>query len=143
MEAAALKSMIVALLAWVHLYSGYPVPAEEPELVFVPRVELQEIGCPGPCPIMAWFPEGQLELIYVLEGLDFEADVCSRAVLVHELVHFAQEYTGSFSELPPRERIHAREIEALQIQNLYLAQRGRRLIFGNGFGIRGLPRPYC
>jgi hypothetical protein len=143
MDAAALKSLVMALLAWINLNGGYEIPPGEPEIVFVPKTELEQIACRAPCPIMAFFPNDQLEQIYILEGLDVGSDVCARSILLHELVHYAQEYAGSFSEFTPKVRNHRREMEALQVQSLYLAQRGRRLTIGNGFALRGLPGPSC
>jgi hypothetical protein len=143
METAFLKALVVSLVAWINLHTGYEIPAQQPEVVFVPQVQLARMACTGPCPILAWTPRDPRNVIYLVEGLDLEANVCERAVLVHELVHRMQEHAGAFAELAPAARHHMREMEALSVQKTYLAEHGRKLMYTGAFGVMQLSGPYC
>jgi hypothetical protein len=56
-------------------------------------------------------------------GLDLDQPR-GRSVLLHELVHFLQDRTGRFAELPACERHRLRESEAYAVQNRYLRREG-------------------
>lgn len=143
METAFLKALVVSLLAWISSYTGYEIPAQQPEVVFVPQAQLVRMGCVGPCAILAWTPKEPPDVIYLVEGLDLEADVCERAVLVHELVHQMQEHAGAYADLALAARHHVREMEALSVQRAYLAENGRKLAYTRAYGVIELSGPYC
>lgn len=143
MDAATLKALVVGLLAWLNVHTGYDIPAQRPVVAFVPQQELVRMACTGPCPILAWSPTDSPHVIYLAHGLDPENNTCERAILVHELVHHLQEHAGAFAEYAPTTRNHMREMEALWIQKVYLHEHGRKLHYSGTLAIQGLTGPYC
>ena len=91
---AALAQLVAKLLVSIHLLAGFELPAESPEVVFVPQADLQEAACDGPCEVYGWFPPGRI--IYLDDRLDPIRDIAARGILVHELVHYLQQESGTF-----------------------------------------------
>ncbi len=90
---AALAQLVAKLLVSIHLLAGFELPAEPPEVVFVPQRDLQEAACDGPCEVYGWFPPGRI--IYLDDRLDPIRDITARGILVHELVHYLQQESGT------------------------------------------------
>lgn len=143
MDVAALKVLIAGLLAWIHVNGGLDMPPDQPEISFVPHAELEQAVCHKPCAVLGFSPDDSSDIIYLDQSLDIEHDVCQRSILVHELVHFMQRRAKRFSGESPAVRGHWREMEALQIQRIYLDQFGRQLFIGPNFAAMGLGYPYC
>jgi hypothetical protein len=72
--------------------------------------------------------------IYLAEYLDPEHQAVDRSILLHELVHYLQQGHPKFAHLLGCERERAKEQEAYEIQNAYLAalQVGQRAVFYDG-----------
>lgn len=58
------------------------------------------------------------------DRLDPVRDLRARSVLLHELVHYAQDLHGKFATLEPCERFRQRESEAYAVQNRFLRRHG-------------------
>ncbi len=117
-----MAEVIISLLAWVKLLGGYPIPEHPPQVIFVPHAVLQAEACHRPCPVLGWFPPG--DRIYLDDRLDPEHDVRARGILVHELVHYAQSLSTRFDGLDECSAVIAREREAYDVQNRWLAANG-------------------
>lgn len=103
--------------------TGYPIPEQPAPIHVVPQQTLQQMVCVGPCNIRAFYLPGRG--VFINEQLDFANDLVARSVLLHELVHHAQELSGRFNRIADRcHRWYVREREAYDIQNAYLQQKG-------------------
>lgn len=141
MEAAVLKTLIASLLAWIHVQAGYALPGDQPEIIFVPHPVLERMACTEPCPILGLYPDDGV--IYLDEELALETNACAQSVLLHELVHYVQDVGGSFADEEPMMRWQLREIEARNIQNMFLMRHGRRFLFGQFVASRAFVGPTC
>ncbi len=117
-----MQELVVILLAWIKVLSGYPVPAHVPAVHMVPHAYIEAQACNGRCPVIGWFPPG--DRIYLDDRIDPHRDVRARAILLHELVHYVQQVSGKFDGMDPCVASIAREREAYSIQNRYLAEQG-------------------
>lgn len=141
MEVTALKALVVSLLAWIHLFTGFDIPEEDPYITAVPHQVLERMACEGKCPILGLYPRDGV--IYLDENLQPETNICARSILLHELVHFVQEANGRFADRDPLLRWQFREAEAHRIQNVFLKQNGRRFLFGRHVANRAFMGPHC
>ena len=104
--------LIVVLLSWASHLSGYPMPAEPPEIQFKSHEWFVEHACPtmDDCNVLAWYnDEG---IVYIDESLDMDSGYTT-SVLVHEFVHTMQD---------PDMEPCAREREAYAVQNQYIIE---------------------
>ena len=122
MDTASLASLVASLSTTMHVLSGYPLPDKAVEVHAIPQTELNAMVCDRPCNAQGAFLAGQG--VFLAGHLDLSANVRHRAVLLHELVHEAQERTGAFADLPPCERYHRREAEAYGVEHAYLRRFG-------------------
>lgn len=120
MDPGALSKLVADLVVAVHVLSGYAMPAAPPEVAFLPHAELERRACEGPCAIYGWFPPGRV--VYLDERLDPVGNVQARGVLVHELVHFLQQESGTYLNPDSCSEWSAREAEAFHVQFRWLAQ---------------------
>jgi Mlc titration factor MtfA (ptsG expression regulator) len=123
-DVSPLTSLLVELFTAIRLVSGYPSPDVLPQIHRVPVAEMQQKICGGrSCSVRAFYhPEWG---VYVDEALDIQNDAFDRSILLHELVHHLQKTTGKFDSMPNVcLRRNAQELEAYEIQNRYLADRG-------------------
>jgi len=94
METGALAKVVAELLVSIQLLSGYAPPSAPPRVAFVSSERLQDEACDGPCEVYGWFPPGRT--IYLDDRLDPVRDIAARGILVHELVHYLQQESGTF-----------------------------------------------
>ncbi|HVY06761.1 MAG TPA: DUF6647 family protein [Burkholderiales bacterium] len=120
MDAHALGELVAELFVAIHALSAYPVPQAGPEIHSVPLEVMQQKLCGKPCAVKAFYhPQWG---VYLDEKLDLRDNAFDRSVLLHELVHFMQKTTGRFEKAPGAcQRNYLSEVEAYEIQNLYLA----------------------
>ncbi|MEE9139314.1 MAG: hypothetical protein V3U18_00885 [Alphaproteobacteria bacterium] len=143
MEVGSIKALVVSLLAWINLYAGYDVPDQFPVIAFVPHASLEQMSCTGPCPILGWYPDNSSGVVYLDRDLALKTNVCARSILLHELVHYMQDKSGSFAEDSQILRWQLRELEAHQIQSAFLAENGVRGGLGRNFAPRAFMGPNC
>jgi hypothetical protein len=112
--------LIKDLLVVIQAIGGYTMPATMPEVHIVPDKELQQAACGRPCMVKAFYdPE---KGVFLSESVDYAHDTYGRSILLHELVHYAQNVSGRFeASSTPCERRNAEEIDAYEIQNRYLS----------------------
>ncbi len=104
----SLSIVIASLSIWIssHLYvvnADFKEPNYQPEIKFISHEELSKMACEKPCPVLGWYPtENQIEgkeVLYMIKGGDPIKDLCIRTILLHELVHFWQDYNNAFEVL--------------------------------------------
>ena len=115
-----LSEILASLLVYAQMATGYAVPAEAPEVVFMPQAELARTVCHEPCPIYGWYPLGRV--IYLDERLDPVGDPEARGILLHELVHYLQHAAGAFTDDVECRNWARREQEAYKIQGRWLME---------------------
>ena len=124
MDKSMLNELVGQLYMVIHLISGYPVPDSMPRVVAMPRDTLQQLICDKPCQVRAvYFPPLGVLLD---DSMNLGGSEYDRSILLHELVHHAQETGGRFENQPSDcHRRAGSEDEAYRIQNRYLASKGR------------------
>jgi hypothetical protein len=120
METSTVTSLVVELLTSIQLLAGYPAPKVLPDVYVIPHQDIEERFCGGPCRVRALYDAQQG--VFIDDSLDFQSDIFARSILLHELVHYVQNTSGRFDVLANKCARHsARERDAYEIQNLYLA----------------------
>jgi hypothetical protein len=122
METASLADLVARLALTVHVLTGYPLPDRAVEVRLVPERMLNAMVCDRFCNAQGAFLPGRG--LFLASQLDPSNDVRDRAVLLHELVHEAQERVGAFADLPPCARHQRREAEAYAAEHAYLRRFG-------------------
>jgi hypothetical protein len=121
-DGVALASLVAKLAVTVHVLTGYPVVDPPPEVQLLPKAALNDIVCAGNCNAQgAYLPERGLLLA---DNLDPVGNTRDRAVLLHELVHVAQDRAGAFADLPACKRYYFREAQAYGAEHAYLRRFG-------------------
>ncbi len=116
-----LSKLVTELLAAISALSGYPLPEEPPAVEFLSPTALEQMACGGPCEVYGWYPFGAT--IYLDDRLEPLTDMGSRAVLLHELVHYLQQESGAYGGTIDCALWLAREREAYDIQIDWLVQK--------------------
>lgn len=95
-----------------------------PEVTLLPHMrrasheELEDRVCQKRCAVKAaYFPD---EGILLDRALELDESALDRSIVLHELVHYLQERSGRYADLPPCKRWYAREDEAYWVQQVYL-----------------------
>jgi len=117
-SSAATAKLISMLLLAIAGYTGFTVPKQHPDLVFLASTELQHRFCGGPCPIHAFFPPGST--LYVEQGLDIFHDPASESILVHELTHWLQQSNLPHPVAQSCQEWLDREYQAFDVQYRWL-----------------------
>ena len=109
MDAHAFVTLVAKLVTTVHVLAGYPIPDARIEVQVIPAAVLNDMVCERFCNAQGAFLPGRG--LFLADHLDPQNDVRHRAVLLHELVHEAQERIGRIrrpaavrTTLPPRSR---------------------------------------
>lgn len=120
-RAIELRQIVAELLVTLKVLGGYPPAEVPPEVILLPRGQLEERVCGAPCGVQAAY----IVNVGVLLADDLPlAEPRTRAILLHELVHHAQDAHGRFAEADPCVRWRLRESEAYAVQNRYLRRHG-------------------
>jgi hypothetical protein len=122
------KDLIPALMSAVDQLSKYPKLTQIPKIQRVTHRRLEEMVCPSGCPVLATYRPG--EGIYLDETLKPETDLFHRSILLHELVHYAQDLNNELSTMRECERWYHREQEAYAIQKTFLTIVGSQVRVG-------------
>jgi hypothetical protein len=122
MDKSEVIGIMSDLLATLHALSGYPIAEQLPEVHLMPQAVIADLVCKGPCRVQAFYhPDFG---IFIDEKLELKNDTFAQSIVLHELVHHAQEISGRFERLPSEcHRRTAAESEAYEIQNKFLAVR--------------------
>jgi len=127
-----LEPLLRSLLQAIETLSDYRAPETLPAVFQLPQAALEAKVCDEPCNVSAaYIPH---DGIYLAENLDPEHQAVDQSILLHELVHYLQQGHPKFAHLLGCERERAKEQEAYEIQNAYLATlaTGRRAVFYDG-----------
>ena len=123
MTAMELSTLIAELFLTIKTLSGYPIPERQPPVTFASVGVMGQLVCNASCSVKGFFtPERG---IYIDERLAVQEDIQSRSVLLHEMVHYLQHMSGKYDHLETScERWQAKEVEAYEIQHMYLKKMG-------------------
>jgi len=141
MEIGSLKALVVALLAWINVQGGYDLHDQVPVIALVPHATLEQMACSGPCPILGWYADNGV--VYLDRDLALKTNMCARSILLHELVHFVQDQSNRFAEYDKAMRWQLRELEAHELQTVFLADHGIRAGMSRNFALRAFMGPGC
>lgn len=122
MDAPSLAALVISLTTTVQVLAGYPASKVPIEVQPVPAPALNALVCASFCNAQGAFLAGRG--LFLADHLDPFGDIRDRAVLLHELVHEAQERMGAFADLPPCERRSRREAQAYAVEHAYLGRFG-------------------
>jgi hypothetical protein len=118
-EAELMPALTVAL----DELSKYHRQVAIPEIIRVPHERIEALVCNAKkCAALAVYRPG--EGIYLDEKLKPETNLFHRSILLHELVHYAQEMEGAHDDMKPCMRWYQREQEAYAIQKIFLGMVG-------------------
>jgi hypothetical protein len=118
-EAELMPALSVAL----DELSKYHRQVAIPEIFRVPHERIEALVCSAKkCAALAVYRPG--EGIYLDEKLKPESSLFDRSILLHELVHYAQEMEGAHDDMKPCLRWYLREQEAYAIQKIFLGMTG-------------------
>jgi len=102
--------LLIILMSWAAHLSGYPMPAELPEIQFRPHKFFVEHVCGGKeCNVLGWYNDNGV--VYIDDSRKDLSDGFTSSLLVHEFVHFLQ---------PANMNGCARQTEAYAVQNMYI-----------------------
>lgn len=120
------------LMSWAVTLSGYPKPAQMPEVVKVPHSFFVANACGGEeCKVYGWYARGSK--LYVDERMDAHNDLLAASVVVHEMVHYLQGIARNggtpakgtaYAEQPLCSAAIAMEREAYGVQREFLHRYG-------------------
>jgi hypothetical protein len=127
-----LEPLLLSLFSAIAALSDYRAPAELPQVFQLPQPVIEAKVCDEPCNVSAAY--SPREGIYLAENLDPVHEPMDRSVLLHELVHYLQQGHPKFAHMTGCERERAKEQEANDIQNAYLAMinAAQRAVFYDG-----------
>lgn len=128
-----INELIAALILWITSNTSFIELKVKPEVIFLNKEKLNEKACGRPCQIFAYTPENSKKIVYLIDSLKPKSDVCDQGILLHELIHVFQNNNGKFSEYENNTKKHMREMEALVLQNRYLSNFGKKILYSNGF----------
>lgn len=112
-----LDTIFAILLSWASYLSGYPMPADLPEVRFEQHAFFVENVCGGnECNVVGWYNDA--DVVYIDERYRNVEDGFATSLMVHEFTHYLQHKSGAFDSLSCEDSI-AREREAYHVQTLY------------------------
>lgn len=114
--------LMPALVSALDQLSKYHRLVASPEIIRVPHERIEAMVCNAKCAALATYRPG--EGIYLDESLKPEASLFDRSILLHELVHYAQDMNGERGDVRPCMRWYQREQEAYAIQKIFLGMTG-------------------
>jgi hypothetical protein len=127
-----MDELFAALLSWAVTLSGYPAPAQAPEVVKVSHTYFVENACGGSeCKVYGWYAGGQE--LYLDERMDPQENLLASSVVVHEMVHYLQGLSrnggvpakgAAFGDLPSCAGAIDMEREAYAVQREFLLRFG-------------------
>lgn len=115
-----LDSVLAVLLSWASHLSGYPVPADPPQVQFEQHAFFVENVCGGvECNVVGWYNDA--DIVYIDERHKDANSNFAASLIVHEFTHYLQHQSGDFESLSCEDSV-AREREAYYVQNRYITE---------------------
>jgi len=113
-------AILAILLSWASHLSGYPMPADLPEVRFEQHAFFVENVCGGTeCNVVGWYNDA--DVVYIDEQYSDLESGFTTSLMVHEFTHYLQHKSGAFDALSCEDSI-AREREAYYVQTLYVIE---------------------
>ncbi len=122
MELVAAQNQIVgALMLFIQSMTGtVGIELPAPEIRVLPQRELAQKACGNrECDVYGWFSNVD-KIVYMSDNQDFVNDLHARSVLLHELVHYAQDRFQALKMVNDCLTWKARELQAYDIQYAWL-----------------------
>lgn len=127
-----MSELFSALLSWAVTLSGYPAPAQPPEVISVPHSFFVQNACGGrECKVFGWYAGGSK--LYLDENMNPAEDLLAASVVVHEMVHYLQGVArnggvpargAAYGDRPGCAAAIEMEREAYGVQNEFLVRYG-------------------
>lgn len=114
--------LMPALVSALYQISKYQRLVASPEIIRVPHERIERMVCHGKCAALAAYIPGAG--IYLDEKLNPGRNLFHRSILLHELVHYAQDMSEEHDDMRPCMRWYQREQEAYAIQKIFLFMTG-------------------
>ena len=112
-----LDAILTILLSWASHLSGYPMPAELPEVRFEQHEFFVEHVCGSrECEVVGWYNDA--DIVYIDQKYRNIEDGFASGLVVHELTHYLQHKSESYNSYSCEDSVQ-REREAYAVQNRY------------------------
>lgn len=112
-----LDAILTILLSWASHLSGYPMPAEIPEVRFEQHEFFVENVCGSKeCNVVGWYNDA--DIIYIDQKYRNIEDGFASGLVVHELTHYLQHKSELYNSNSCEDSVQ-REREAYAVQNRY------------------------
>ena len=112
-----MTELLIILMSWASLLSGYPMPEHMPEFRYVSNQFFVTYACGGKeCKVHGWYNDAGT--VYISRDL---AEDEQAHVIVHEFVHYLQDLSGKFDTDSCADSL-IRERESYAVQNKYLME---------------------
>ena len=134
-----MTDLFATLLSWAVTLSGYPAPAEPPNVVVEPHAFFVHRACNDrECKVLGWYAGGRD--LYIDESLDPQNSLFASSIVVHEMVHYLQGVArgasthdggAAFDSVPSCRQFVHWEFEAYAVQREYILRYGTYLPVGS------------
>ena len=115
-----LDAILMILLSWASHLSGYPMPADVPEVRFEPHAFFVENVCGGKeCKVVGWYNDA--DVVYIDVQYRSVEGRFATSLVVHEFTHYLQHKSQAFESQSCEDSI-SREREAYYVQNQYIIE---------------------
>ena len=136
-----MDDLLPSLMEAIERLSKYTIPDSLPLVHRVPHEKIEELACGGDrCAALAAYRSGE-GVVYIDEALEPETDVFARSVLLHELVHYVQDFSDELVDAEPCRRWSRREQRAYAIQMRFLSLAESEAVVAAYIGSTGLACP--
>ena len=90
-----LDAILVILLSWAAHLSGYPMPADAPEVRFEQHGFFVENACGGKeCKVVGWYNDA--DIVYIDAQYRNIEEGFASSLVVHEFAHYLQHQSGIY-----------------------------------------------
>jgi hypothetical protein len=112
-----IDAILTILLSWASHLSGYPMPAEMPEVRFEQHEFFVENVCGSKeCNVVGWYNDA--DIVYIDQKYRNIEDGFASGLVVHELTHYLQHKSEIYNSTSCEDSVQ-REREAYAVQNRY------------------------
>lgn len=118
------NELIAGMVAWAVANTGFAAPAQLPIVEFQPTAHFERACRPDTvhCTTRAYYVDGSGTIV-LHSSLEHMDDARTRAILMHEIVHYLQDLSGEFGAKTCESWV-AREHQANRLQLSYLVAEG-------------------
>lgn len=123
------EELILYLLSWAVFYTGYDMPEEPPQIVYVTHEHFVNSPlCKGidtpeqPCTVRAAYNDYNSGVIEVHERFKDDKSGYFKSIMVHEMVHYLQDMSGRWDDMYKLESDLLCQERAFRQREAYMAQ---------------------